>query len=142
MPYQPFVQHSQRIRDEATALGILALGLVGIAKQRQQAIEVAVEAATSLLFYLGGIGASFSYGVLIPFLITLLLIGVKAEGAFSANFFTGTLLGSVFYYFGFIASVSFFIVSSLTVVLYARTSSPAKKHQQSDRSGTFQPHDD
>jgi uncharacterized membrane protein len=108
------------MRDEAAALGFLALGLFGIAKQRQQAKEA--DAVTSLLFSLGGIGASASCGFLIPFVITLLLVRVspsEAEGVFSTNFFAGNLLGSVFYYFGFIVSVSFFIVSTVAVVLFS-----------------------
>ena len=117
------------MRDEAAALGFLALGLFGIAKQRQQAKEA--DAVTSLLFSLGGIGASVSCGFLIPFVITLLLVRVspsEAEGAFSTNFFAGTLLGSVFYYFGFIASVSFFIVSTVAVVLFSYYG--ARKHSR------------
>jgi uncharacterized membrane protein YfcA len=129
MSYQRLVYHSQRMRDEAAALGFLALGLFGIAKQRQQAKEA--DAVTSLLFSLGGIGASVSCGFLIPFVITLLLVRVspsEAEGAFSTNFFAGTLLGSVFYYFGFIASVSFFIVSTVAVVLFSYYG--ARKHSR------------
>jgi hypothetical protein len=109
------------MRNETAALGLFALGLFGIAKQRQLAEAEIKTALLSFLFFFGGIGAGGSQGFLIPFLITLLFIGVKAEGAFSSNFFIGGLIGCVLYYFGliiFIVFLSFFISSVVAVTIF------------------------
>jgi hypothetical protein len=103
------------MRNETAALGLFALGLFGIANQRQRAEAEIQTALSSFLFLFGGIGAGGSQGFLIPFLITLLLIGVKAEGSFSSSFFFGSLIGWVYFYTGFWFCVGAFIMINVVV---------------------------
>ena len=116
-----FERHSQRMRNETAALGLFALGLFGIANQRQRAEAEIKFALLSFLFLFGGTGTGGSQGFFIPFLITLLFVAVKAEAAFSSNFFTGSLIGCVFYYFfGFMIgfALSFFISIVIAVTIF------------------------
>jgi hypothetical protein len=104
-----FVRHSQRLK-----------GLFGIANQWPRTEAEIKTFLTSFLFLFGGIGAGCSQGFLIPFVITLLLIGVKAEEAFSSSFFFGSLIGWVFFYGGFWSCVGAFIMIN---ILFAAVSS-------------------
>ena len=60
-----FVRHSQRMRNETSALGLFALGLFGIANQRQRAEAEIKTALLTFLFLFGGIGTGGSQGFLI-----------------------------------------------------------------------------
>jgi hypothetical protein len=115
-----FERHSQRMRNETAALVMFALGLFGIANQRQRAEAEIKTALLSFLFLFGGTGTGGSQGFFIPFLITLLFVAVKAEAAFSSNFFTGSLIGCVFYYFGFMIGflLSFLISTAIAVTIF------------------------